>query len=171
MDFLRAGIIVRPHGVKGMVKIMPLTADAKRFFELDHVFIEKDKQYSKKKITSCGVRTDSVYLGLENVSSKNDAECLVNLYVCVERENAVALNEYEYFVADLIGCEVFDTNGKRLGILTDVLETGANDVYEIRGEKLLYVPALKKVIDGVFAADKRIVLNSEVLSEVGLYED
>ncbi|MEZ4509798.1 MAG: PRC-barrel domain-containing protein, partial [Eubacteriales bacterium] len=75
-----------------------------------------------------------------------------------------------YFVVDLIGCETFDTNGKAYGKLTDVLETGANDVYEIDGGKLL-VPALKKVLHEVDIERGRIVFEAAVLEEVGCFAD
>ena len=89
----------------------------------------------------------------------------------VDREHAVKLPEGRYFVADMIGCEVYDTNGAYCGRLTDVLETGANDVYVIKGEKRLMIPALKKLLKEVDVANKRIELYADVLAEVGLFED
>ena len=92
-------------------------------------------------------------------------------YICVDREHAVKLPEGRYFVVDLIGCTVSDTNGNDLGKLTDVLETGANDVYVISGEKNLMVPALKKLLHKVDIENKHIDLDAAVLEEVGLFED
>ena len=91
--------------------------------------------------------------------------------VSVDREHAVKLPEGRYFVADMIGCDVYDTNGAYYGKLTDVLETGANDVYVIQGEKQLMVPALRKLLKEVDVANKRIELYADVLAEVGLFED
>ena len=75
-----------------------------------------------------------------------------------------------YFVADLIGCDTFDTAGRRYGKVTDVVETGANDVYVIENGKLM-VPALKRVLHEVATEEQRIVFDAKVLSEVGLFED
>ena len=76
-----------------------------------------------------------------------------------------------YFVEDLIGCRVSDDTGRELGTLTDVFETGANDVYEISGEKKLLLPALKRAIISTDVENRRMVLDSKVLEEVGLFED
>ena len=103
--------------------------------------------------------------------SRNTAETLRNHYISVDREHAVKLPEGRYFVTDMIGCDVYDTNGAYYGKLTDVLETGANDVYVIQGEKQLMVPALRKLLKEVDVANKRIELYADVLAEVGLFED
>ena len=76
-----------------------------------------------------------------------------------------------YFVEDLIGCRVSDDTGRELGTLTDVFETGANDVYEISGEKKLLLPALKRAIISTDVENRCMVLDSKVLEEVGLFED
>ena len=89
----------------------------------------------------------------------------------MDRANAIKLPEGRYFISDLIGCEVTDTDGKAYGKLTDVLETGANDVYVIKGEKTRMVPALKKLLNTVDVNAKSIVFNADVLQEVGLFED
>ena len=94
-----------------------------------------------------------------------------NLYICVDRANAIKLPEGRYFISDIIGCAVTDTEGKQYGKLTDVLETGANDVYVIKGDKTLMVPALKKLLSSVDIQAKAIVLDAAVLEEVGLFED
>ncbi|MPN18053.1 Ribosome maturation factor RimM [bioreactor metagenome] len=109
-------------------------------------------------------------LHLSDYDTVERAESLKNVYLCVTRDNAVKLQKDTYFVADLIGCDVFDSNGKPYGKLTDVLETGANDVYEIDGGKLL-VPALKRVLNEVDVERGRIVLNAAVLEEVGCFAD
>ena len=89
----------------------------------------------------------------------------------MERANASKRPEGRYFISDIIGCAVTDTEGKQYGKLTDVLETGANDVYVIKGDKTLMVPALKKLLSSVDIQAKAIVLDAAVLEEVGLFED
>ena len=88
----------------------------------------------------------------------------------VSRENAVKLSKDEFFIADLIGLSVSDTEGKAYGKVTDVLSTGANDVYVVDGGKLM-VPALKKVIERVDVAGGEMVFKADVLREVGLFAD
>ncbi len=169
--YLRVGQIVRAHGVHGDVKIIPLTDDPVRFRALETAYLESTTgAYAPVAVKSARFLPDAVLLHLEGFDSVEQAETLKNRYLCVSRENAVKLNSDTYFIADLIGCETFDTNGKAYGKITDVLETGANDVYEIDGGKLL-VPALKKVLREVDLENGRIVFDVSVLEEVGCFAD
>ena len=170
-DYLRVGQIVRVHGVHGDVKIIPLTDDPARFRQLKTAYLETTAgAYAPVAVTSARFLPDAVLLHLEGYDSVERAETLKNVYLCVSRDNAVKLRKDTYFIVDLIGCETFDTNGKAYGKLTDVLETGAHDVYEIDGGKLL-VPALKKLLREVDVENGRIVLDADVLEEVGCFAD
>ncbi len=113
---------------------------------------------------------DAVLLHLEGYDTVEQVEALKNIYLCVSRDNAVKLRKDTYFIVDLIGCDTFDTTGKAHGKVTDVLETGAHDVYEMEHGKLL-VPALKKVLREVDIENGRIVFDAEVLEEVGCFAD
>ncbi len=170
-EYLRVGQIVRAHGVRGDVKILPLTDDPARFRALKTAYLETTAgAYAPVAVTGVRFQPDAVLLHLTGYDTMERAETLKNLYLCVRRENAGKLKKDAYFVADLIGCETFDTNGKAYGKVTDVLETGANDVYEIDGGKLL-VPALKKVLSEVDVEHARIVFDAEALEEVGCFAD
>ena len=170
-DYLRVGQIVRAHGVHGDMKIIPLTDDPARFRQLKTAYLETTAgAYAPVAVSDARLLPDAVLLHIEGVDTVEQAEALKSRYLCVNRENAVKLKKDTYFVVDLIGCDVSDTNGKAYGKLTDVLETGANDVYEIDGGKLL-VPALKRVLHEVDVASGRIVLDAEVLEEVGCFAD
>ena len=98
------------------------------------------------------------------------AEQLRGAFLCVDRGHTVQLPDGSFFISDLIGCEVSDTEGKEYGPVTAVYRTKANDVYEIGNEKLM-VPALRAVLHSVDPEANRIVLDAEVLREVGLFED
>jgi 16S rRNA processing protein RimM len=170
-DYLRVGQIVRVHGVHGDVKIIPLTDDPARFRQLKTAYLETTAgAYAPVAVTTVRFLPDAVLLHLEGYDTVERAETLKNVYLCVSRDNAVRLRKDTYFIVDLIGCETFDTNGKAYGKLTDVLETGAHDVYEIDGGKLL-VPALKKLLREVDVENGRIVLDADVLEEVGCFAD
>ena len=168
--YLRIGQIVRAHGVHGDVKVLPLTDDPARYRKVKTAYLERGGSYSPVALEDVRLQPDAVLLHVSGYDTPEKAETLKNVYLCVDRENAVALDEYTYFVADLIGCETFDTAGKAYGKITDVLETGANDVYEIEHGKLL-VPALKRVLASVDVASGRIVFNADVLEEVGCFAD
>ena len=170
-EYLRTGLILRPHGVTGGFKLLPLTHDVNRFAHMKSAFIERNGSYEPVALERVSIGQDAVLVWLKGVSTREEAEALRDHYLCVDRAHAAPLPPGQYFVADLIGCRVTDTNGVELGELTDVLETGANDVYVISGKRGLMVPALKKLLAQVDVENGHIVLDAQVLEEVGLFED
>ena len=170
LEYLRIGEIVRSHGVHGDVKVLPLTDDPARFRALTEAFVERDGRYAPVQTGGVRLQPGAALLHIAGCDTPEAAETYKGAFLCVDRAHAVTLPEDSYFDADLIGCETFDTEGRAFGRVTDVLETGANDVYEIEGGKLL-VPALKKVFVSVDTEGKRIVFDAAVLREVGLFAD
>lgn len=168
--YFRIGEIVRPHGVHGAVKCNPLTDEPKRFIGLEEAFLELHGNMVPVRLCVQSATDSAVILTIMGYETVEEAERLRNVYICIERKNAIKLPQFTYFISDLIGCETLDTEGNEFGKLTDVLQTGANDVYVIEGGKLM-VPALKKVLHDVDIAGKRIVFKADVLREVGLFED
>ena len=173
MDYFRIGLILRPHGVHGEVKLLPLTDDPSRFKKLKDAYIEvSEGSYKPIKVVSAKAAAEnSAIAKIDGIDTVEIAESLRNKYLCVDRAHAVKLPEGTYFVRDIIGCLVFSSDGNELGVVEDVYETNANDVYVVRGRGRLSVPALKKLLDNVDIENKLIVFNAEVLSEVGLFED
>ncbi len=169
MEYYRAAVVVRPHGVRGALKLLPLTNDINRFKGLRQVYIEQKGERKAAQINEISIMPDSLIMGLEGVATREEAEALRGAYICVDRAHAVALPSDTWFVADLIGCQTFDTNGVAYGRVVDVLQTGANDVYELDSGVL--VPALKKVLQSVDVEQKRIVFVSDVLKEVAVFAD
>jgi 16S rRNA processing protein RimM len=171
LEYLRTALIVKPQGIKGEIKLQPLTNDITRFKGMKSAFIEgRNGGYEPSVIASVRVHEGAVYVKLAGVDDRNAAELLRGRYICVDRAHAVKLPEYTYFVDELIGLEVYDTSGKKLGTLTDVIQTGNVDVYDIRGEQRIMVPALKRAIESVDMDQARMVLRAEVLEEVALFE-
>ena len=141
-QLFKVGQIVNTHGIKGEVKIIPLTSDIKRFDYLDKVILE-DKELN---IEGVKYQKDRVTLKLEGIDSIEQAEKLKNKYLLIEREEAIELPEDTYFIADLIGCKVLDTTGFEYGNITEVIQTGSNDVYWVKGNKEVLVPVLKDIV-------------------------
>ena len=168
--FYRIGVIVRPHGVHGAVKLDPLTDSSRRFRGLKEAYLEMHGEMRPVQLVVTSVAPDSVILSIEGYETPEDANALRGAYLCVDRAHRVKLPKDTYFVTDLIGCETFDTDGNAYGKLTNVYETGANDVYEIADGKLM-VPALKRVLSEVDTEAGRITFDAAVLKEVGLFED
>ncbi len=168
--YYRIGAIVRPHGVHGAVKIEPLTDSSKRFRGLTEAYLELHGEMRPVQLSVASVAPDAVILTVEGTETPEQANALRGAYLCVDRAHRVKLPKDTYFVTDLIGCETFDTDGNAYGKLTNVYETGANDVYEIADGKLM-VPALKRVLSEVDTDGGKIVFDAAVLKEVGLFED
>lgn len=168
--YYRIGVIVRTHGVHGAVKIDPLTDSSRRFRNLTEAYLEMHGEMRPVQLSVSSIAPDAVIVSIEGFDTPEAANALRGAYLCVDRAHRVKLPKDTYFVTDLIGCDTFDTDGNAYGKLTNVYETGANDVYEIANGKLM-VPALKRVLSEVDTDGGRIVLDAAVLKEVGLFED
>ena len=158
-DLFQIGIITGTHGLKGEVKVFPTTDDKERFLDLDTVLIDTGKELIEKKVQYCKFFKQFVFVKFEGLNDINDVEKYKRCPLKVTRENAVPLEEDEYYVADLLGLTIVDESGVTIGELVDVIETGANDVYEVKtsdgGHVLL--PAIKDCILDV-DMDEKIIL-------------
>ena len=147
-DMFQVGIITSPHGVKGEVKVFPTTDDSKRFKKLKECFIEYNDELMPVKACGCKFFKNMVILKFEEFENMNDVEKLRKCKIFVDREHAVSLDKDEYFVADLLGISVVNESENIIGKISDVLETGANDVYIVKdddGNEIL-IPAIKDCI-------------------------
>lgn len=150
-DMLQVGVITQTHGVRGEVKVFPTTDDVNRFKKLKQVILDTGKETMPLEIQSVKFFKQFVILKFKGIDNINNIEKYKRCSLYVTREHAVALEEDEYFIADIIGMEVCTEDGNIFGTLKDVIETGANDVYVIEnaehGEVL--VPAIKECIRSV----------------------
>lgn len=147
-DLLQVGAITQTHGIRGEVKVFPTTDDAKRFKKLKEVILDTGREKVTLEIESVKFFKQFVILKFKGFDNINDIERYKGKNLYVTRENAVKLKRDEYFIADLIGLKVYDEDDQHLGILTNVIETGANDVYEVKfedGKEVLF-PAIKQCI-------------------------
>ena len=151
-EYLHIGEIVNTHGVRGEVKIIPLTDDIRRFDDLTNVYIEdNDTTRSEYKIESVRYHKQFVIMKFKGIDDMDTANKYRQKSLFVTRENAVKLAKNEYFIADLIGLKVTSDEGEDLGTLTDVIQTGANDVYVFSKEGMqdLLVPKIPDCIKDV----------------------
>ncbi|MBR5473860.1 MAG: 16S rRNA processing protein RimM [Lachnospiraceae bacterium] len=147
-QFLRVGVITTTHGVKGEVKVFPTTDDPQRFKKLKEIWVENPKGRSCRKVESVKFFKQFVILKLEGIDDMDQAMLFKNSDLLVDREHAMPLAENENYIVDLIGLKVVSDEGEDLGVVTDVLQTGANDVYEIKlksGKTVLF-PAIRQCI-------------------------
>ena len=143
-EYLEAGKIVTTHGIRGEVKIMPYTDTPELLAEFDRLFIGKNKD--EVVIERSRVFKNMVIAKIEGIDTPEEAEKLRNKMLYMHRDD-LELDEDTYFVADLIGLEVKDADtGAVYGKIVDVMQTGANDVYVIKGEREYLVPAIADVV-------------------------
>ena len=160
-QFLRVGVISSTHGIRGEVKVYPTTDDPERFLDLDEVILDTGREHKSLEIEGVKFFKNQVILKFKGYDNINDIEKYLKKDLLVDREHAVELGENENFIADLIDMEVVTDEGKVLGTLTDVIETGANDVYAVKtpeGKEIL-LPAIRDCILDVNVDEKRMTVH------------
>ena len=163
-DYMNIGQVINTHGIKGELKVYSLSDDIKRFRKLKTVILENIEM----KVVWCQFQGDRVILKLEGIDTIEEAEKYKTKYLQVKKEDAVKLPEGRYFISDIIGCQVFDENNVELGNVYDVIITGSNDVYWVKGNKEVLVPALESVVVKIDINNKKIIIKP---LEVWNYED
>jgi 16S rRNA processing protein RimM len=160
VDYIKIGQISNAHGIKGEVKVYPLTDNIKRFSKLKFIFLKIKEEYVKIDVLSVKYLKEFVILGLANIESMNEALKYKNEYVYIDKENAVKLPKDSYFISDLIDMEVSTKEGEYLGKIVAVFPTGSNDVYEIKSAlgKSILIPAIKDVVLEVDVENKRMLI-------------
>ena len=155
---LQVGVISSTHGVRGEVKVFPTTDDPARYKKLKKVYLDTGREFRPLEIQGVKFFKQFVIVKFKGIDNINDIEMYKGRSLLVDRKDAVPLKQDEYFIADMVGIDVFTEDGEKFGVLKDVMETGANDVYIIdslkHGEVL--VPAIKQCILDVNIEEKRM---------------
>lgn len=159
-EYLEIGQIVNTSGLKGFLKVIPLTDDITRFEDLKTVYIQEKKDLVEFKIQEVKYSKNMVLLKLEGIDDIGEAEKFKNFYIKINRKDAVELEENSYFIVDIIGCKVFTDENEFLGKVIDVFQTGSNDVYTVKNneDKEILLPAIEDVIKDIDIANKKIVV-------------
>lgn len=160
-DYLQVGVITSTHGIRGEVKVFPTTDNPERFEYLKKVVLDTGKTYLPLEIEGVKYFKQFVILKFKGINNINDIEKYKKMPLLVSREDAVDLEEDEYFVADMVGMEVVTEDGSRFGVLKDIMETGANDVYVIDSDKYgeVLLPAIKDCILEVNIEEQKMVVH------------
>ena len=157
-EFITIGKIVSTQGNKGEVNILPLTNSIDRFKNLVTVFLRNNNTQATLNIEKIRIKENTVILKLKDIESIEEAKIIVGSFLEVERKNAVKLPKDTYFVFEIIGLEVYDENNIFLGKVENVISTGSNDVYIVKGKnkKEFFIPAIREVVKNVNFEKKRI---------------
>lgn len=141
-QFLDAGKIVNTHGIRGELKVYPLCDGPDFLLEFDRFFIDNQEM----TVISSRVHKNVTLLKLEGVDHIDQAEALIGKIIKINSDD-IELEDGRYFIEDLIGMKVIDHDtGKEYGILKNVIQTGANDVFEVQGDRVYLVPKIDDVV-------------------------
>lgn len=159
-DFFRVGVIANTHGIRGEVKVFPTTDDVERFKWLKDVYLDTGKEKIKLEVAGVRFFKNLVIVKFKGIDNINDIEKYKGKDLLVTREDAVPLEEDEYYITDILGAEVYTEDGKIFGKLEDVLETGANLVYVVKhnGKEVL-LPAIPDCVKDVDVEAHKVVVS------------
>ena len=155
------GQIVNTFGVKGFVKVYPYVDDISRFDNLKKVHIKSKKIDKELPIEEVKYHKNMVLIKFKGIETVEDAEKLRNSYVEIDRADAIHLEEGQYFIADLLGLDVYQDTGEKLGILDDIYNTGSSDIYVVKNElgKQFLLPYIDDVIKQIDIEEGKITVH------------
>lgn len=151
------GKIINTRGIKGELKVLPLTSKNSRFESLKNVYIGEDLILQKVKKTQ--LTKEFIYITFEGLENINLVEKFKSSYLYVSDEDRVELEEGEYFISDIIGCEVFNVNDEFIGEVVNLIENPANDVYVVRGKKDYLIPQVSEFVKSIDIKSKKIIID------------
>lgn len=159
--YLEIGQIVNTFGIKGMVKVKPFTDDITRFDRLKKVYIENKTVKKEYEIGEVKYHKDMVLIKFKGIENPEQANLLRDMYLLVNREEEEPLEEGTYYIVDMIGLDVYTEEGKLLGKLEDIFNTGSNDIYVVKDElgKQILLPAISDVIKQIDMENRKIIVH------------
>ena len=148
MDLLEVGKIVNTHGLRGEVKVVPLTDYPEVFEDIDFVYVKKKSEYERLDVKGIKYQKNNLIVRFSQITDINMAEKYKNQVIYAEREILGELPEGVYYIADLIGLDIVTEDGEKIGTVSDVFNTGSNDIYEVKreGKKNLLLPVIDDVV-------------------------
>lgn len=160
-EYFEVGQIVNTFGVKGFLKVKPFTDDVERFEELKNVYICVKNKLEEVEIEEVKYHKDMVLLKVKGIDDLNEAEKYKGCYLKIDRKHAKKLPKDTYFIADLIGLDVYSDVNEYLGKVDDIFRTGANDVYVVKDElgKQILLPGISDVIKDIDLENQKIVVH------------
>ena len=157
-NYLEIGKIVNSYGLKGFIKVLPLTDNIKRYELLKTIFIDYRKNLETFDIEEVKYHKNFVLLKLKGLDDINQVEKYKESYIKIDRKDGVKLPKDSYYIVDLIGLNVETIEGEPLGKIDDIFPTGSNDVYVVKNElgKQILIPAIKSVVKEIDIENKKV---------------
>ena len=159
--YLELGQIVNVKGLKGEVKVNSFTDDNTKFERIPNVFLKQKGNLKEYSIESVGYNKNQVIIKFKGIDTIEEAEKLRNSYIVVDREIFGELPEGVYYIADLLGLDVYTEDGTHIGKVDDIFSTGDNDVYVVKDElgKQKLLPGIDEVIKQIDLESGKIIVN------------
>lgn len=162
-DRFQVGVIASTHGLKGEVNVFPTTEDPERFKKLKKVTLHTNRgEILELDIQSARFFKKFVIVKFKQFDDINEVEKFRGCELTIDRKDAIKLEPGEFYCADLMNLTVVDEEGNELGIITDILQTGANDVYEMTradNSEKVYIPAIKDCIKEIDPGSGKMVIH------------
>lgn len=159
LEYISIGQIVNTHGIRGEVKVYPLTDDIKRFDKVDRIYVEEGNELIALDVASVKYMKNMVIIKFKTINDVNSAEKLRNKYIKVHRKDTVKLPKDAYLICDLIGLTVMTESGEILGKVKDVFQTGSNDVFVVKSEEReILIPGLKSIFKKIDLEAEEIIV-------------
>ena len=159
---MKFGQIVNTFGIKGMVKVKPFTENTKkRFDNLKKVYIKNKNEKKEYEIEEVKYHKEMVLIKFKGIENPEQANMLRNSYLVIDRENEKPLEEGTYYIVDMIGLEVYTEEGKKIGILDDIFNSGSSDIYVVKDElgKQILLPAIEEVIKRIDMKERKMIVH------------
>lgn len=160
-EYFEVGQIVNTFGIKGQLKVKPFTDDMERFEELKTVYICKKNEMKKVEIEDVKYNKQCILLKVKGIEDLTEAEKYKGLFLKIDRKDAKKLPKDTYFIADILGLEVYTDEGELLGKVDDIFPTGANDVYVVKNElgKQILLPSIPEVIKEIDLEKGKVIVH------------
>lgn len=160
-EYFEVGQIVNTFGIKGQLKVKPFTDDMERFEKLKTVYICKKNEMKKVEIEDVKYNKQCVLLKVKGIEDLTEAEKYKGLFLKIDRKDAKKLPKDTYFIADILGLEVYTDEGELLGKVDDIFPTGANDVYVVKDElgKQILLPSIPEVLKEIDLEKGKVIVH------------
>ena len=160
LKYFKIGQIVSTQGLKGEVRVYTYTDDIYRYDDLEEFYLGKDFE-NTWKVEKVRYKGKMVIMKIKGIDTVEDAEKLKDKFMYVSREESRDLEEGEFFISDMIGIDVYTIDGAHIGILDEVLQYAANDVYVIKGQedKEYLIPAIMKFVPTIDMEERKMIID------------
>ena len=160
MEYIKVGRIINTHGIKGELKVFPLTDNLDRFDDLKVAYLGDNKE--KVEIEQVKYYKGLAIIKFKEFDNINQVMKFKDDFLYIDAEDKVELPEDHYFIFDIVDCNVYDTEGRKIGVVTDVLQYTSNDVYVVKDmekNKEYLIPAVKKFVVDIDIENKKIIID------------